>query len=587
MLRKKSTFHFRHGIKVAGFSGDGDGRILKSMRFCSNLNSHIYENKWFDNPTDSSICFLQDVVHIGTKLRNRLLDSVIFLTIGNKIASVSHLKILIDTVPKAVHGLVYSDVCPEDRQNFNSLEKIMQPHVREALARSVFGSEGTIEYIRICQEVTSSLYDDSLSPLERLSRIWRSTFFVRAWRLDVKRATKNGLNLDNNFLTRNAYQCIELNAKNLVILIRKFRNEGLSKFFHPSLFNSQPCEEIFRQLRSMGTINFTKVNFTLLELMHLIGRVDLMNDIMNFKLADVDVHFPRNSIRELNASRFMLPSDEEIKNTLKQALITAVLDARKFGMCIIASDIEKCTIKQVEVSIRTADQHSDETHIDLGIGSIDKNDDFFVGDYLRDYSNQNTEQSCSYVSVAAKDGQKIVRKSTVIWSASNAKDKLSSCRLRRVQTKKKSSSRQIEFADVASSEQLVKKRSEIQIGDWCFFQDSAEKDDDDDDDFSNIILGNILSFRYLNAKTKKEKQFSLNFCPISHEENSRNVEVLAEWHTVDKSGLLRYLKCSFICIESYIVNISRESIEKNMRGNICLSQKCTTSFQTFLKNESK
>lgn len=168
IVQKKKHYeqflYFRHGIKVAGFSGDGDIRVLNSMRYNSNFNSDINENKWFS--VDSNICFLQDIVHIGTKLRNRLLDLVIFLLIGNKVVSVGHLKILINSVPKAVHGLVYSDICPDDRQNYNSLVKVMEPRVRKALAAYVLGSEGTIEFIKICDEITSSLYDDNLSPLE-------------------------------------------------------------------------------------------------------------------------------------------------------------------------------------------------------------------------------------------------------------------------------------------------------------------------------------------------------------------------------------------------------------------------------------
>lgn len=331
------------------------------MRFNSNFDSAINENKWFGD-IDSTICFLQDIVHIGTKLRNRLLDLVIFLLIGNKVASVSHLKILINSVPKSVHGLVYSDICPDDRQNYNSLEKVMQPNVREALATYVLGSEGTVEFIRICYEITSSLYDDNLAPLDRISRIWRSTFLLRAWRLHIRHAAKDGLNLDENFISRNAYQCIELNAKNLVILVRKFRDEGLTQFFQPTLFNSQPCEETFRKLRSMGTLNFTKVNFTLLELIHLIGRVELMDDIMNFKLADIDVHFPRNPIHKAKFNHFELPSDLQINNTIKQALSTAVEEATKFEMLITEKDIEKCKLKQNVVLL--SDQISCSHHID-------------------------------------------------------------------------------------------------------------------------------------------------------------------------------------------------------------------------------
>lgn len=160
---------------MAGFSSDGDSRLLNSMKLNSKFNSHERRNHLFNN-IDLTICFLQDIVHIGTKLRNRLLSFSV-LMIGNKIASVSHLKMLMNLVSKDVHGLVYSDICPDDRQNFRSLEKIMEPKVRATLKKIVIDSEGTIEYIRLCQEITSSLYDDDLNPLDRIFLIWRSTFF--------------------------------------------------------------------------------------------------------------------------------------------------------------------------------------------------------------------------------------------------------------------------------------------------------------------------------------------------------------------------------------------------------------------------
>lgn len=147
------------------------------MRYNSKLDSVISNNQWF-NDNDGNICFLQDIVHIDTKLRNRLLKPSILLRIGSKIASASHLKILLNSVLKDVHGLVYSDICTDDRQNYDSLKKITQSNVREALHEHIFDSEATVEYIRICSEITSSLYEADLSPIERIVRIWRSTFFL-------------------------------------------------------------------------------------------------------------------------------------------------------------------------------------------------------------------------------------------------------------------------------------------------------------------------------------------------------------------------------------------------------------------------
>lgn len=66
-----------------------------------------------------------------------------------------------------------------------------------------------------------------------------------------------------------------------------------------------------------------------------------------------------------------------------------------------------------------------------------------------------------------------------------------------------------------------------------------------------------------------EKKYSWDFCPISHEDNLRGVEVLATWNTVDESGILHHISTSFINIDRYVANVSSKLIEKNMDGNIC------------------
>lgn len=198
---------FRNGIKVAGFSSDGDSRLLNAMRHNSKFNSLMDNNYWFGS-LKKNICYLQDIIHILTKLRNRLLKLTTDLIIGRKVASVSHLKILLNTVSKEEHGLIYSDICPDDRQNYSSLEKIMSPKVIECLEKYVVDSEGTIEYIRICQAIASSFYDDLL-PIERLFRLLRSTFFLRAWRFSVSKPSNKMSqsinNISSNFITSNAY----------------------------------------------------------------------------------------------------------------------------------------------------------------------------------------------------------------------------------------------------------------------------------------------------------------------------------------------------------------------------------------------
>lgn len=535
------------------------------MRHNSKFDS-LLTNQWFDSG-DSMICYLQDVVHIGTKLRNRLLKLTTVLLIGNKIASVAHLKILINSVPKSIHGLVYSDICPDDRQNFNSLNKLMEPNVRTALTNFVKDSEGTIEFIRICAEVTSSLYDDDLKPLERVFRIWRSTFFLRAWRFSVQNS------LNEHFITQNAYSCIELNAKNLIILIKKFRDGGARENFVPTVFNSQPCESFFRKVRSMGTMNYTRVNFTILELIHLVGRVELMNDIMYFKLSDVDVKFPRNTVNMGSSNPHELPSDSDVLHTIERALNVALEDARKFKINVTTEDIQDCKLANVKIDLNLSNElNADENNINLGIAVDKEKNDLNQFQNLKGFSSK-TSESNSFVNIGEECAPKLVRKSKIIWSLSQTNEKLSSDRLQRVQ-KRKSARRQLEFVDVPMIDKPIYKVAEIKIGDWCIFRNS------DQHISAKYILGNVLAFRYINGKTNKEKQYSLDYAPVCHKTNLRGVEVLASWYSMDTNAkVISHFVCSFINIEQYVANLIEIAIEKHGNEIISLSEKFVMDIQ--------
>lgn len=66
------------GIKILGISGDGDARILKGMKIETGLGISIKESfiisEYFNSSSlPQSIQYVQDTVHIITKLRNRLL----------------------------------------------------------------------------------------------------------------------------------------------------------------------------------------------------------------------------------------------------------------------------------------------------------------------------------------------------------------------------------------------------------------------------------------------------------------------------------------------------------------------------------
>lgn len=136
--------------------------------------------------------------------------------------------------------MVMKDIDPDDRQDFSSLEKVMQTKVIDALSVHVPNSEATVMYIKICFSLASSLYEENISPVDRIYRIWYATLFLRIWRKWLKsfvqrkkssKKTEYTLTISENFLTSNAYACIEINAHNLIFWIKTFRNEQFDAIF--------------------------------------------------------------------------------------------------------------------------------------------------------------------------------------------------------------------------------------------------------------------------------------------------------------------------------------------------------------------
>lgn len=102
--------------------------------------------------------------------------------IGKRVVSIVHIKALLKLVSKDVHGLVHSDIIPEDRQNYKSLEKLMKERVLNAMETNVADSKGTIMYLKLCKLITSSFLAPDLKPIQRIYSIWYAVFFLRCWR---------------------------------------------------------------------------------------------------------------------------------------------------------------------------------------------------------------------------------------------------------------------------------------------------------------------------------------------------------------------------------------------------------------------
>lgn len=557
-------FIFRERINEAGFSADGDSRLLSCMLHCTKFNAvDSHETMSAIEPTQTPVCCTQDTIHIGTKLRNRLLVPSIHLPLGSRLISVAHLKILINDVSKDIHGLVMKDICPDDRQNYGSLEKIMEPRERNSLGNYVAGSEG----------ITSSLRDVDISPLERIYRMWFATYFVRAWRKWISHGNTSSSShhtLKYNFISNNAYSCIEVNAANLVSLTQSFRDQNMEKLFLPSLFNSQPNEEIFRQFRSMGTMNYTKINFSLLELFHLVGRVELQNDIVYVKLAEKGIFFPRNKINSAKTNEFPLPSNSEISNEIMKAKKDALNEISEFGISIEAAEIasyehvhnsELQNIHLVDILTRELVDSDTDQELSNAVESTD-----FV----------ETLKSSTSIDITLPNGtQKRIRKSTYLWTLTDSQKHLSNDRLKRVQEAKRAqnpvsesrSKRRLVFKKQMSQGQTesiltLAKNDEVQIGDWCIFQ--MKKNPKQGENI--FVLGCVLCFKYIDGRTAKQKQYSWDFAPINPPVGTkkRGIEVLSSWYEVGSStnfSPVNELNSFYINIEKYIFTMNCSNIK--------------------------
>ena len=82
---------------------------------------------------------VQDIVHIGAKLRTRLLKTTKVLPFGNFIASCADLEYLCSMVTKDVHLMREKDLSLADKMNYPAVERLCRPHIITLLQSYVPG----------------------------------------------------------------------------------------------------------------------------------------------------------------------------------------------------------------------------------------------------------------------------------------------------------------------------------------------------------------------------------------------------------------------------------------------------------------
>ena len=116
------------------------------------------------------------------------------------------------TLGKDEHGLRERDIDHKDKQNFDAVSRKAMP-----LLDRLPDALGTKEYITLICYIVDSYLDKALHPLARIEKIWYVDFFMRYPKYT----------LQNNFITYNAYMCIELNAHAIITFLHSTKECGV------------------------------------------------------------------------------------------------------------------------------------------------------------------------------------------------------------------------------------------------------------------------------------------------------------------------------------------------------------------------
>lgn len=438
----------KRDIKVVTFASDSDPKFNAVMKYHVNLGRSGTNGfpDWFNANLCFSINFapIQDFIHIGTKLRNRILNYV--LRMGDYDVSMAHLLILLDTFTKEQHGLCSNTTNPKDRQNFESVLRICDAKVIDLLSH-VEGSEGTVLYLRVMDSILRSFLDISLTPIERIRHIWFAVFILRIWKQFILKSKKK-YSTDIHFISSNCYACVELNAHSIVFLMLYLRENNLDHLFRPDMLGSQPCESIFRQLRSLTSTYSTVTNFSVLEIIRRMSKIELQNEISHIKLKHWN--FPRiglpssshydtvdrNGVNQYEKC-IKLPCQEEIIKEIELAKLEAMEYAKTIGMAVENINY-KCKLpkekKKKETNVDISKTENTVTVQNKDVLQMFK--DVNLKQYAVKIDPETIDESSPYVKIQNKNGEIIcIEKHKLCWFLGQTKGKLSSDRLLRVMAK--------------------------------------------------------------------------------------------------------------------------------------------------------
>ena len=602
----------QRGIKVLNFSADGDTRLMKAMRITMHLtddgvlqslnkNTNIVNppfvfDKWLCANLFPLTCF-QDMVHIGVKLKSRLLKPSIILPMGSFLAGSSHLTMVTQLKGKDEHGLRGRDLDHHDKQNFTAVENIIKA---SDCLDSIPEALGTKYYINIMSSAINSFLQKKMTPLQRIEEIWYATFFLRYWRQWILNHPK--FTLKDNFITSNSYVCVEINAHSLLAVILTLRHSEQQQCFLPWILGSQSCEQTFRSLRSMTGTFSTIINFSMLGILHRLHKLAIKHDLES--QSNLGILCPRLKPHHSKEGHGTNPKNQQVLNTItnemiKEALERAELRAKRaiinLGMAEKLDDLKDPPIANNLLHNNTDD--SDDDNDESLDNDLPVNDAYITSiktaqDVVKDVNvllqNNVVDSSVkkkalrekqlvpfesemkipvyacqdndiddlseeknlkSFVAITVEGKEVYIRKTTAVWLLQDS-ERVSSDRIFRVRSKQSNEPASKGSTINEESSNLPIRSSYLVIGDVCAFNIG-----------STIMLGRVLQFA---KKDKKGKitGYKGNYAPV----NETHFEILCTWYKIEsenRSCQRIYTKESteYISISNYLCTVTYECLE--------------------------
>jgi hypothetical protein len=249
-------------------------------------------------------------------------------------------------------------------------------------------------------------------PLLGLQSAWCIVFVCRIWwawiqhkefPLATTSKSKGRNSKEKFFVTKTAYLSVELNAHNLLYIIRLVKEKRLpEEALNIYLFNSQSCESMFRNIRSLSGTYSSIINFTVADFLRRSQKISILNGIKCEQLSQDDdkeylsfpTHHKHKRDRQLSKLQNFVGIDQldiekVIENAFAQAIqLTGPLNVSKLLKeydLLTMNSLSKYVFQQMNSNSKMFDYSTQTVRDESDEFSLDEDDE--EDDGQRDGSN--------------------------------------------------------------------------------------------------------------------------------------------------------------------------------------------------------